>query len=361
MQAELAAALRKASGVAPEPSITDDLWPTIEPEAFHGLAGDVVKTITPHTEADPVAILIQLLACFGNMVGRNPHYKVEADFHRTNINAVLVGDSSKGRKGTAASRVLLVVKPADEQWANGRLKSGLSSGEGLIYEVRDEAKIWNAETEKHETADSGAADKRLLILESEFANALAVMERPGNTLSPVIRNAWDGHTLSTLTKNSPLKATNAHISIVGHITTAELRSRLNRTDLANGFANRFLFLCVRRSKLLPHGGNLSDEEIGALAERVGAAVEYAQTIARVMMTKEACGAWEAAYTDLSEDRHGLLGAITARAEAQVIRLALLYSLLDRKQEMCGSIAKNRQSEFSAALWVIRWQMKSGTR
>ena len=69
MQAELAAALRKASGVAPEPSVTDDLWPTIEPEAFHGLAGDVVKTISPHTEADPVAILIQLLACFGNMVG----------------------------------------------------------------------------------------------------------------------------------------------------------------------------------------------------------------------------------------------------------------------------------------------------
>ena len=181
--------------------------------------------------------------------------------------------------------------------------------------------------------DSGAADKRLLILESEFANALAVMERPGNTLSPVIRNAWDGHTLSTLTKNSPLKATDAHISIVGHITTAELRSRLNRTDLANGFANRFLFLCVRRSKLLPHGGNLSDEEIGALAERIGVAVEYAKTVARVIMTKEACGAWEAAYTDLSEDRDGLLGAITARAEAQVIRLALLYTLLDRKREI----------------------------
>lgn len=333
MQAELAAALRKVRGVAPEPSATDDLWPTIEPEAFHGLAGDVVKTIDPHTEADPVAILIQLLACFGNMLGRNPHYKVEADFHRTNINAVLVGDSSKGRKGTAAGRVLSVVKPADEQWANGRLKNGLSSGEGLIYEVRDEAKIWNAETEKHETVDFGAADKRLLILEPEFANALAVMERPGNTLSPVIRNAWDGHTLSTLTKNSPLKASNAHISIVGHITTAELRSRLNRTDLANGFANRFLFLCVRRSKRLPHGGDLSDEEVGALAERIGAAVEYAKTIARVTMTKEACGAWEAAYTDLSEDRHGLLGAITARAEAQVIRLALLYSLLDRKQEI----------------------------
>ncbi len=187
MHADLAAALRKASGVAPEPSVTDDFWPTIEPEAFHGLAGDVVKTISPHSEADPVAILIQLLACLGNMVGRNPHYKVEADFHRTNINAVLVGDSSKGRKGTAAGRVLSVVKPADEQWADSRLKNGLSSGEGLIYEVRDEAKIWNAETEKHETVDSGAADKRLLILESEFANALAVMERPGNTLSPVIR------------------------------------------------------------------------------------------------------------------------------------------------------------------------------
>jgi hypothetical protein len=104
-----------------------------------------------------------------------------------------------------------------------------------------------------------------------------------------------------MTKNSPLKATGSHISIVGHITTAELRARLNRTDLANGFANRFLFVCVRRSKLLPHGGSISDGKIGLLGERLRAAVEYARTVAQVTMNEGAARAWEGAYPDLPAD------------------------------------------------------------
>jgi hypothetical protein len=30
-------------------------WPELAPEALHGLAGDFVRMIEPHTEADPVA------------------------------------------------------------------------------------------------------------------------------------------------------------------------------------------------------------------------------------------------------------------------------------------------------------------
>lgn len=209
----------------------------------------------------------------------------------------------------------------------------MSSGEGLINEVRDETKAFNPKKQEMETVDLGIADKRLLVAESEFANALAVMERPGNTLSPVIRNAWDGHTLSTLTKSSPLKASGAHISIIGHITTAELRARVNRTDLANGFANRFLFACVRRSKLLPHGGCITDEEIRVLGDRVREAAEHGKAVGQMTMTGDARKAWEVTYEKLSAAQAGLLGAITARAEAQVIRLALIYALLDRKDQI----------------------------
>src|SRR5262245_18996660 len=81
------------------------------------------------------------------------------------------------------------------------------------------------------------------------------MKREGNILSRVIRDAWDGRErLQTLTKNSPTKATNACISIVAHITVEELRRMLDETAMANGFANRFLFACVKRSTLLPLGG-----------------------------------------------------------------------------------------------------------
>lgn len=151
------------------------------------------------------------------------------------------------------------------------------------------------------------------------------MERAGNTLSPVIRNAWDGRPLQTLTKNSPLKATGALISIIGHITQDELRNRLKRTDRANGFANRFLFCLTKRSKLLPFGGHVS--------ERLKQAVDFSQTIGRVTMTDAAAKAWAQTYPELSADRPGLLGAVSARAEAQVIQLALIYALLDRSDKI----------------------------
>ena len=133
------------------------------------------------------------------------------------------------------------MKVADQTWNDDRLKGGLSSGEGLINEVRDQRSEWNRKEGREEIVDPGVADKRLMIVEAEFASALAVMERQGSTLSPHIRRAWDGDKLATITRNSPLCATGAHISIIGHITIDELRARLTRTEAANGFANRFLF------------------------------------------------------------------------------------------------------------------------
>src|SRR5262245_29780719 len=80
-------------------------WPTLGTAAFHGLAGDVVGTILPHTESDPVALLLQYLTSFGNALGRGPYYQVEADRHFANLFAILVGQSAKSRKGTSANRI----------------------------------------------------------------------------------------------------------------------------------------------------------------------------------------------------------------------------------------------------------------
>jgi hypothetical protein len=109
----------------------------------------------------------------------------------------------------------------------------------------------------------------------------------------------------------------------------ELRARLTRTDTANGFANRFLFLLVRRSKVLPFGGSaLEDSVIVDLGDRLRKAVVAASNIGRVDWTDAAANAWKAVYEQLSAGQQGLLGAVTSRAEAQCIRLALIYALLD---------------------------------
>jgi hypothetical protein len=308
-------------------------WPTLGEVAYYGLAGSVVNTIAPHSEADPVSLLIQLLTAAGNIIGRRCYFEIEGDRHHANLFIVLVGQSSKARKGTSWGRVKSVAKVADPQWIEDRCRGGLSSGEGLINEVRDAVVKWDAKEKTWDEVDPGMSDKRLMLIESEFAGALSVMERHGNTISPLLRRAWDGDVLATMTRSSPLKATGAHISIVGHITEAELKARLTRTDAANGFANRFLFPLVKRSKLLPFGGELTDSEVLALGEMLRDVIGVLPVQHRVTMTDAARELWAAKYGELSDGKPGLLGAVTARAEAQVIRLSTIYTLLDSKLQI----------------------------
>ena len=214
------------------------------------------------------------------------------------------------------------------------MESGLSSGEGLIWAVRDpverQERIREGNETRYETAvsDPGVEDKRLLVLEEEFAATLRVMAREGNTLSPIIRRAWDDGHLSSLVKNNPCRATGALISIIGHITAHELKQYLDRTEAANGFANRFLFVCVRRSKLLQEGGCLPDSGLAPVARQIKQALAAARRIQAVRRNDEAAVLWRTVYGELSEGRRGLLGAVISRAEAQTMRLAMLYALLD---------------------------------
>jgi len=48
-------------------------WPTLHEDALYGLAGEVVSTLDPHTEADPAAVLVSFLVAFGAAVNSGPH------------------------------------------------------------------------------------------------------------------------------------------------------------------------------------------------------------------------------------------------------------------------------------------------
>jgi hypothetical protein len=131
-----------------------------------------------------------------------------------------------------------------------------------------------------------------------------------------------------MTKNSPLRATDLHISIIGHITRDELRRLLTTSAAANGFANRFVWVCAGRSKLLPDGGALHTVNFEPVTERIRAAVTFAMNAGELRRDEAARAVWHRVYGPLSEGQAGLLGAVTSRAEAQVMRLAMVYALLD---------------------------------
>ena len=311
--------------------------------AFYGLAGDIVRRIEPHTEASSAALLVQVLTAFGNIIDHYAHAVADGARHFMNLFVTLVGETSKSRKGTSWAHVRRIFRRADEDWAKNRIASGLSSGEGLIHAVRDKATKTDESGEK--ITDAGERDKRLCVVEGEFAQVLKVMSREGNTLSPVIRSAWDTGNLRSMTKNSPTRATGAHISIIGHITRDENSRLLNATETANGFGNRFCFVAVRRSKVLPEGGHIQDENLNDLVKRLHEAIEFARTAGRVTRNDEARALWRIVYEQLSEGKPGLLGAITARAEAQVLRFSCIYALLD-----CSTKITADHHRAALALW-----------
>jgi sulfur relay (sulfurtransferase) DsrF/TusC family protein len=318
-------------------------WPTLDPAALHGLAGDVVRAIEPHTEGDPVAVLVNFLTMFGSAIGPSPFAPVGATKHQARLFAVLVGETARARKGTAHAEAERIIEIADPGWKS-RVMGGLSSGEGLINAVRDAS--YKTSRDAHWVIDDpGVEDKRLLAVEPEFASVLRVASRDGNTLTNILRRAWDGDDLRTLTRNSPLAATNSYISMLGHITREELLRELSTTDRANGFANRFLFACVKRSKYLPHGGNLSDETVQTLASQARVALAAARACTAIRRDEAADRVWEGVYPVLTTERPGMLGAITARAEAQTLRLSLLYALIDGANSI-----KPVHLEAALALW-----------
>ena len=103
---------------------------------------------------------------------------------------------------------------------------------------------------------------------------------------------------------------------------------MTRTEAGNGFGNRILWVCVRRSKVLPEGGRLHEVDMAPFQKKLAAAVTFAAKAGEVRKDPEARALWATVYPKLSEGKPGMVGALTSRAEAQVLRLSMIFALLD---------------------------------
>ena len=323
---------------AREPAST--AWPEpLAEAAYHGPIGELVRLWEPCNEADPAAMLVTMLVYVGCASGPWRHYPVGDDRHPPRLNAVIVGDSAAARKGMSVGPPNAAMGKVDTAWSMDCRAGGLSSGEGLIEHVRDRVEGYVGKGEDRHLAaiDPGVTDKRLLVSESEFGRTLTVMGRQDNTLSAVLRSFFDTGDARVMTRGqTKLRATDAHVCILGHITNEDLQTRLSDTDTVNGFANRFLWVCSRRQRLLPFGGRAADEDLAPAIARLKAAVRDAsdpQFAGVVPFAAEARELWVDRYEALTVGEPGLVGVILARGAPLVVRLALIYALADRAQEI----------------------------
>jgi hypothetical protein len=307
-----------------------DAYPWPEPmreEAFYGVAGDFVRIVEPHTEADRHALLANFLSGVSAAIGSNP-YTTGVRRQPAKVNVVIVGDTGDARKGTAFEDVERFLRMADGDTLDAILAPGITSGEGLIRFLR---------TPLYKDDDTGTETPRLKRAwgrEGEYTRLSAVARREGSTLSQCLRDAFDNTTLANLTKKDPDRVRGAHVAISADVTEADLILDTPDVKIANGVVNRFAMICARRKRLLPRGGTLTDTELAPLAIRLKAALRAARDRQGVPLSEAALARWDLFYTAYeTETLPPLLRAATRRGSQYVLRIALIHALLDEATEI----------------------------
>ena len=150
-------------------------WPTLDRLALHGITGQIVFAVEPHSEADPVVVLVEALTAGRNAIGSAPHVVAEATRHPPRLFVVTVGQSARGRKGSARAQRQRLMEHADKRWCQSAPMSGFGSGEALVAEL----------------ADQECRYVRVFIEEGEFSKVLAVCQSATARRSPA-RSATHG-------------------------------------------------------------------------------------------------------------------------------------------------------------------------
>ena len=344
-------------------------WPVpLEPYAYHGVVGEVIKSLfgDDYTDADPAAILITFLACFGSAIDRTAYFEHNGNKHFTSLFVAIVGGTATGAKGGSKAYPFKIFKLIDKTWRAG---DGAKTTEGLLYQIRD-AEDPPKEGEEADDKfpvfrDMGVDDKRWLIFENEFSALLKTSYLPGSTLSEILRKIWDCEDeIRSCPKNKPIKVTKAHVSVLGHITKEELITVFKKVDLSNGLANRFIWFCSRKSKSLPETIEYPTQQLNSFINTLKNIIEEIRGLGEfeVKFDPEAKILWREIFYTIEKNREeGTIGNVLARDIPQVRRIAMIYALLDGSFEFINVIhLKAALAVWEYAESSVRFIFGSGT-
>jgi hypothetical protein len=293
-----------------------DVVPKMADEAFHGIAGDIVHCICPETEACREAILMQFLVAIGNLFGVAPHFFVGATMHRCNLYMCLVGPTGCG-KGMAWDAVEWQLGKTSSEFTAKPFLTGMTSGEGVIMEAKE-------------------LSGPVLAVETEFARTITNMNRDGNSLNAILRQAFESTRLRIPTKNNPIIVEGSHLSLIAHVPPSELKGKLSPGDIENGLVNRFLWARAYLGRLQSNGGCFENvmRSLGPYFEPLIFAVDFARALKHpYRRDSDAQALWDEIYESLRVRPAGPHGSATARAAALTMRLAMIFAVLERDDEV----------------------------
>lgn len=307
--------------------------PQPDPACLYGLIGDVARAGSDSTETNAYAIAANFMAYLSCAVGRGVYLPIGNTWHHARLFCLHVGRSGRGRKGDAVSLTLRIdqaLRAMDEAFAPQIHRGGLSTREGLVALIHDGYRQGRQDAPAIE-------DKRLWVVESEFANVLHQGRRDGNTLSAALRDCWDGVDLKPATKSNRLYASDPHVCLSGAISPGELTGLMSTRELTNGFANRFLMIWAERSRMLPFPKETPQAVVEHLAHRTLKVLTFVRADRhderdhlRMELSPQAQWRYAQLYRGELHDGidDGAIGALLERRAPMLLRLAMLMALTD---------------------------------
>lgn len=300
---------------------------------LYGLDCDVARAGSEGTETNAHAIAANFMAYLSCAIGRGVYLPIGNTRHHTRLFCLHIGRSGRGRKGDAVSLVLRIdaaLRAIDDAFVPQIHRGGLSTREGLAALIHDGYRQGRQDVPAIE-------DKRLWVVESEFANVLHQGRRDGNTLSAALRDCWDGIDLKPATKSNRVYASDPHVCLSGAISPSELRGLMSAREMSNGFANRFLMIWAERSRMLPFPKETPQAVVEHLARRTLEVLAFVRADRHderehLKMELSPQAQWRYAQLYRGELHDGVddgaIGALLERSAPMLLRLAMLMALTD---------------------------------
>jgi hypothetical protein len=345
----------------PEPEQEEDeelalfRLPRLPDRALYGPLRRIVDVATANSEATRPGVAASALVHFAARFGKALGTDIGDDRRTLPLFLLLVGPTARGRKGTSSAFAELLFADLDELLKGGwgedlfgdggevprlNIRHSVASGQGLIELVRDEGMRM---VRDKEMPVPGVEDKRLLLELPEFGTVFAASAMESSTLTMVLRNAFDGKVLDNPTRTNPLRATDVHLCVFGHVTMEEFKRRTvdrkGSTDVSNGLLNRFAVLYSSREKIVPQPKPVPEDvraEIAAILARnvhtlFATRADHRSKRQLVLhRTTEADALWHNQYSRITQLRYDseIVRLMMARREPLTLTIAALLAAMN---------------------------------
>ncbi|WP_436776065.1 DUF3987 domain-containing protein [Yinghuangia sp. YIM S09857] len=316
-----------------------------------------IKAVEQHTEADPVGVLAALLSITSCALSR-PRLIIGQKRHPLGVWTLLVGETGRGRKGTALGMARELMDGAYPDFMDLHEAMGITSGAGVIkYLAERQGEAAEAAADADERGETPAGlnpnDGRVIFLEEEYVTVMNRAKRDGS-LSGVLRQAWDGNTLASMTAKNGARVSGAHVVIHGHTVPREFRTAISGTDIQGGTYNRLLTFHVQRSRRLPIGHTIPSRALETAHDALRAGLGFARKVKRVGFSSTALDLLNGELREEIEswdEGDDTVRAFANRADVQVMRIAALYALMDQRRQI-------EPRDLRAAWALVRYALES---